>query len=255
MSVGLALFCGIVGIFTHAAAEPLSLFVATNGNDAWSGKLSEPNADNTDGPFATLERARDAIRALKQAGGLPEGGVQVTVRGGVYSLDAPVELTADDSGAADAPIVYQAAPGEEVRLVGGKVVTGFAPVSDPAILERLDEAARGNVVQADLKALGVTDFGSPKGGGLELFFQDKPMMLSRWPNEGFVNIVEEAGGDKYDIRGRVGDRIGKWVYDGDRPKRWTAENDAWVHGYWFWDWSDQRHKVKAIDTEHRTIEV
>jgi len=67
MFIGFALFCAFVGMFTHAAAEPLSLFVATNGNDAWSGKLSEPNADNTDGPFATLERARDAIRALNQA--------------------------------------------------------------------------------------------------------------------------------------------------------------------------------------------
>ena len=81
------------------------------------------------------------------------------------------------------------------------------------------------------------------------------MTLARWPNEGFVHIVAEAGGDKFDIRGRTGDRIGKWVYDGDRPKRWADENDVWVHGYWFWDWSDQRHKVKSIDTDTRVIEV
>ena len=37
--------------------------VSPRGNDAWSGRLSDPNA--TDGPFATLERARDAIRALR----------------------------------------------------------------------------------------------------------------------------------------------------------------------------------------------
>jgi len=134
-------------------------------------------------------------------------------------------------------------------------VTGFAPVTDPVILNRLDESARGNVLQASLKALGITDFGSPAGGGLELFFLDNPMTVARWPNEGFVHIVEEAGGDKYDVRGRKGDRIGKWVYDTDRPTRWAEENDVWVHGYWFWDWSDQRHKVKSIDTEKRIIEV
>ena len=28
-----------------------------------------------------------------------------------------------------------------------------------------------------------------------------------------------------------------------------------MHGYWFWDWSDQRHKVESIDTESRIISV
>ena len=49
-------------------AEPF--YVATNGNDAWSGKLAAPNAESSDGPFATLQRARDAIRAVKAQGEL-----------------------------------------------------------------------------------------------------------------------------------------------------------------------------------------
>ena len=32
-----------------------TFFVATKGNDGWSGKLAEPNGAKTDGPFATLE--------------------------------------------------------------------------------------------------------------------------------------------------------------------------------------------------------
>ena len=39
-----------------------SFFVSPSGNDAWSGRLAELNADGTDGPFATLRRARDAMR-------------------------------------------------------------------------------------------------------------------------------------------------------------------------------------------------
>jgi hypothetical protein len=38
-----------------AAAQETDFYVATNGNDAWSGRLAEPNAEKTDGPFATLE--------------------------------------------------------------------------------------------------------------------------------------------------------------------------------------------------------
>jgi len=248
--LALAFGAGAVEVSNQSA-----YYVAANGNDAWSGKLPAPNDAGTDGPFATLDRARDELRKLKSAGTLPAGGVRVVVRGGAYALRKPFELTAEDSGTPETPISYSAFPGEEVRLAGGKVVKEFKPVTDPAILQRLDESARPHVVQADLKALGIADFGSPEGGGLEVFFQDKPMTLARWPNEGFVQIVETVGGDAVDVRGTKGDRIGKWVYDGDRPKRWQQEKDIWVHGYWFWDWSDQRHKVKSIDTEKRIIEV
>jgi len=233
----------------------LILFVANNGNDAWSGRIAAPNAAKTDGPFATLERARDEIRKIKQSKEMPAGGMTVELCGGVYQREQPFELKVEDSGSEDAPVVYRARPGEEVRLVGGKMVTGFKPVTDPAILGRLAPEARGKVLQADLGALGITDFGEVKGGGLELFFEDKPMMLARWPNEEFVRIVDLVGGDPVDVRGTKGDKIGKFFYENDRPKRWVEENDVWVHGYWFWDWSDQRHKVESIDTERRVISV
>ncbi len=240
---------------TATASSPTVLYVATDGNDAWSGTVPEANAGKTDGPFATLERARDAVRELKKQGGLPEGGVAVELRGGRYERGQTFELDADDSGTEASPVVYRARQGEEVRLIGGRVVAGFKPVTDPAVVERLDESARGSVLQADLKALGITEYGPVKGGGLELFFQDEPMTLARWPNEGFVNIVDLVGGQPVDVRGTKGDKIGKFIYEGDRPKRWAGEKAPWVHGYWFWDWSDQRHAVESIDTERRVIAV
>ncbi len=245
----------LVGVMLGAEALAADFYVAPDGNDAWSGKLASPNKDKSDGPLATLERARDVIRKLKKAGGLGGVDARVLLTGGTYALGTPLELATEDSGTEEARIVYRAMPGQRVVLSGGKRVTGFAPVKDAAVLKRLPEAARGKVVRADLRALGVTDYGSPKGGGLELFYNDKPMTLARWPNEGFVRIAEEAGGKKFDVRGRKGDKIGKWIYEGDRPKRWADEKDVWVHGYWFWDWSDQRHQVKRIDTEKRLIEV
>ena len=233
----------------------VAFFVAREGNDAWSGRIAAPNADATDGPFATLERARDEIRKVKRTEGMPQGGVTVELGAGVYPREGAFELTSEDSGGEDTPVVYRAPRGEEVRLVGGKAVSGFEPVTDPAVLERLAPEARDHVLQADLGALGISDFGEVKGGGLEFFFEDRPMMLARWPNKGFVRIVDLVGGDPVDVRGTKGDKIGKFMYEGDRPKRWSGENDAWVHGYWFWDWSDQRHEVESIDTERRIISV
>lgn len=253
----------LLTIATAAQSQVVVIYVATDGNDQWSGTLAEPNADKSDGPLATLEQARDRIRRIKRQGGLPAGGVTVEIRGGVYQRRKPFELTAEDSGTAESRIayagvpVYRAPPGEQidVRLVGGRTVADFRPVTDPKVLRRLDEAARGKVLQADLKALGISDFGRAGGGGLELFFNDRPMTLARWPNRGFVNIVDLVGGQPVNVRGTKGDKIGKFMYDGDRPKRWAAENDAWVHGYWFWDWSDQRHKVESIDVQKRIISV
>ena len=88
-----------------------TFFVATDGNDAWSGTLREPNAQGTDGPFATLHRARDAVRGLKR-----RGPVVVMVRGGTYCLREPLVLGPEDSGTAESPVIYCAAPGEEANL-------------------------------------------------------------------------------------------------------------------------------------------
>ncbi|MBM4083084.1 MAG: hypothetical protein FJ278_25470, partial [Planctomycetes bacterium] len=68
---------------TRERPAGVTLFVATNGNDAWSGALAKPNRAKTDGPFATLERARDEIRRLKETTGLPDGAT-IFIRGGAY---------------------------------------------------------------------------------------------------------------------------------------------------------------------------
>jgi hypothetical protein len=236
-----------------AGDHGLQLHVSPKGNDAWSGTLAKPNAARSDGPFASLERARDEIRKRKKSAGLPAGGVTVWLAGGVYERDRPFELGPEDSGTTASPILYRGRPGQETRLIGGKRLSGFRPVSDPGVLQRLDASARANVLQADLKAQGITDYGQPGGGGLELFFQGKPMTVARWPNQGFVKIDRLLGKTVRDVRGTKGCAEGIFTCDTDRLRRWTAEDDIWLHGYWFWDWADQRQKVKAIDPDQRML--
>jgi len=235
------------------ALEPgKTFYVSTNGSDSWSGRLAAPNAQRSDGPFHTLERARDAIRALKQSGPLPDGGVTIFIRRGTYRIAEALQLTHADSGAEGAPIVYQAYQDEKVRLIGGKEITGFKQIEEPAILGRIDKQYQDKILQADLKAQGVTDYGElkPRGFGrpmypaaLELFFRDEPMQLARWPNQDWVKIVSVPAGAEG----------GKFTYEGQRPKRWVKADDIWLHGYWTWDWADSYVKVKSIDTQVREI--
>ena len=78
-SLALVALCSVVVPPAVAAApSATTVYVATTGNDAWSGKLPKPNAGKTDGPLATLAGAREALRRLKAAGGL-QGPVQVEV--------------------------------------------------------------------------------------------------------------------------------------------------------------------------------
>ena len=235
----------VTGGMLMAAPARTVFYLSPGGDDAAAGAKSAP--------FATLERARDELRALKRAGKL-SGGATVELAAGVYQLGKALELTAEDSGPSPAdPIIYRARRGANVRLVGGRVIDDFRPVTDPAVLERLDPAARGKVLVADIKALG--DFGKANGGGLEVFCNDVPMTSARWPNDGFVKIVDVIADKPVNVRGTKGDAGGKFVYDGDRAKRWVGEKDLWLHGYWFWDWSDSSQKVARLDTDKRTIEL
>jgi len=77
--------------------RPNTWYVATDGNDAWSGTLPAPSRDHADGPFATLPRARDELRRRRAAGGLPTGAT-VLVRKGTYFLAEPLVLAPSVSG-------------------------------------------------------------------------------------------------------------------------------------------------------------
>jgi len=50
----------------HSGARTAHFYVAPEGKDTWSGRYPEPRPGRNDGPFATLERAREAVRELLQ---------------------------------------------------------------------------------------------------------------------------------------------------------------------------------------------
>jgi len=232
------------GIFVYSSVGASSLYISPLGDDGAKGTI--------DSPFASLEQARSAIRTLKQEGKLPSGSITVELRGGVYCLTEPFILAQEDCGTKAAPITFRNYAQESVRITGGAVVKNFQPVTDKAILSRLEKAARDKVLQADLKGQGITDYGqlAERGFGksiptsqMELFFQDRPMTLARWPNEGYVKIDS--------VPGEAAPR--QFGYAGDRPSRWMEEPDIWVYGYWYHDWADAYLKVEKIEVPKQTI--
>jgi hypothetical protein len=76
----------------------VNLFVSPEGNDSWSGSLPEPNGNESDGPFATPERARQAIRDIRDRRG-DTTTVHVHLRDGHYMLPEPLTFSPEDCGA------------------------------------------------------------------------------------------------------------------------------------------------------------
>jgi hypothetical protein len=172
-----------------------------------------------------------------------------------------------------APVVFRAADGAQVAIAGSARIPGaaFKPVNDPAVLKRLDAAARSQVLCADLTALGFARR-SPPGAVLrlpfnvpELFVDNERMTLARWPNEGWATIqkiisegtrlnsgyvADSADPNKARPQERQG---GVFTYEGDRPARWNPESRLWLHGFWCFDWYDDAIQVAGIDTAKKEI--
>ncbi len=251
----------VTGLLEEADHFPATFYIATNGDDAWSVRLAAPNSDGTDGPFRTFQKAKDAIRASNAIPVSKESATAplvVEVREGEYDLTEPIEFDAADSGAESAPVIWRGEPGKTVLINAGRYLNDPQPVTDPAILERLAPDARDKIVQFDLKALGIDDFGTLDGGNnAQLFQNDQPMTIARYPNEGFITInrLVTEGTHVVDIRGVKGITEGKFYFEDDEFLNWEKEDDLWAFGYWFWDWSVSRQQVAKINREEKILEL
>jgi hypothetical protein len=175
-------------------------YVSPDGNDYWSGTLPSPSANNNDGPFATIERAREAVHLLKQKvysekkppiekrfiGSPYKYGdgrdILVLIRGGYYSLDKPLQFGPDDGGErveTDLPtgafefhklkdyfVTYSAYPGEIPIISGGKKITNWRKEKEKWI--------------TDIKGMEVK----------KLLANGKSQTLARTPNEGYFTLSE-----------------------------------------------------------------
>jgi len=129
-------------------AEDARFYVAPDGRDAWSGRVAAANADRTDGPFATLGRARDAVRRLLRS--RPQD-VVVLLRGGTYRLTETVVFGLEDSPGPEHRVRYEAYPGETPVLTSGVPITKWRKLD--AALPGLPAAARGKVWVGDVSHL------------------------------------------------------------------------------------------------------
>lgn len=209
-----------------AVLAPTQFFVAPDGHDTWSGTLTQPNAAQSDGPFASLSRAIAAVRAARQAaGGQLAGRPMIEVRAGTYHLEKTIELLPEDSG-----LILRAYRNERPILSGGVAITKW-------------EVAANGVWKAQLPDV--------KAGGwhfTQLFVNDQRRFRPRLPATGYFKIAgelepsSEAGGRGFD----------RFIFGGDDVRAdWSNLHDVEVLA--FHSWSMSRLPIKAVDAGKKIV--
>lgn len=221
-----------------------NLYVATTGDDRNPGTEGKP--------FATISRAKSAVRDLRKRTTEP---IRVVVRGGTYYLPEPLTFGPEDSGTAKAPVTYAAYPGERVTLSGGR---------------KLDcrwEPYRNGIVQCSLQEV--------KQGGLyftQLFVNGKRQSRARYPNldpqnplvhgKGYINPAGAIGGEVPSFHPDPNEDM---TFSGEAPrgivfdpatftnKRWARPEEAVIHIFQANYWGNLQWRLKEIDWAKHTI--
>lgn len=221
----LMLLCGCA-LAPHFHSDPV-FYVAPNGHDENPGTQARP--------FATLTRARDAVRQLNRSLGQD---IKVVLRGGRYLMEQPLVLEPQDSGNETTRIIYEAYPGETPLLSGGRVISGFKPLGTAGAPAGLPAAARPHVLVAEIpqgwRFHYLYDNGEPRPCAATPEHDDWP----RWPK--IVGVGKRGpGGQELHFPAGALDHV---------PSNGDAEL-CWVPGYW---WMNELAVLRKVNTTSAT---
>ena len=177
---------------TAFAAETV-LYVSPTGSDSHPGTEAQP--------LATLQQAQKLLRQAM-------GKKTVSLRGGTHYLPATLVLQAQDSGTAEAPVTWQAFPGETAIISGGrKLDLSWQPFKD-------------GIMQAKVPQDLVSD---------QLFVSGQRQPMARYPN---FNATERI------FNGFAADAFSK-----ERAARWQHPDTGFIHAMHSHAWGGFHYRI------------
>lgn len=205
---------------------PGVFFVATNGNDAWSGRFASPNRASNDGPVATLPRALAAAREFRMGQGSGQPSASIVVRDGTHFLGEPLVLMPQDS-----QLNIVAYSGEQPILSGGRRITGW----------RQTTVNGRNVWAAD-----VPEAREGKWSFRELWVSGRRAVRARLPTWGYREVAELP-----DKTPNWTDGHSRFRYQEGDLKAWPTITNADV--MIMTRWVESRLPVVAVDEKERLV--
>ncbi len=216
------------GMVVGENEEQISLYVSREtGNNDWSGRLKSPNSDRTDGPFATIRKAKSAIRQLKQKQEGLSRPVTVYVRDGRYALREPLVFTPEDSGSPDHRITYRAYPGESPVVSGGRRLGEWQKTERDLWKMKLDRVAGG------------------EWSFRQLWINGKRRQRARMPNDGYYEFKNMV---KPDNPGADVNRRAFVFKEGQIKANWTNLQNIEILKYF--GWNEARRTIRKVDTKN-----
>ncbi len=205
-------------------------YVSPVGDDGWSGTLAEPNRERTDGPFASIRRAQQAVRSARAAETADARRCVVLLRGGRYELEAPLLFEPADSN-----VTYRAYRNETPIVSGGRRITGW-------------ETSEDGIWRTTIPAVADGDWHF-----WQLFVNGRRATRCRSPNQGYFRsagpLVPRAPRHTPEFRNKEA-RLGLYYNEGDlaRGPGWEEMNLILFHS-----WTASVHWVADIDPDERIV--
>jgi parallel beta-helix repeat protein len=209
-----------------ASAKSFILYVATNGNDGWSGRLEKPTRDGQDGPLATLPAALKAARLARQSSVKSFDRTTIFLRGGTYSITEPIALGPEDSGrSANQPLMVAAYRKEKPVLSGGRRITGWKKIE-----------GKSGWWQA-----AVPEVREGKWRFRQLFINGQRKRRARSPSVGYF----QADGEYLNL-----DPIQLKYHNGDIKKEWVGSGVELIALH---KWIDLRQYIRGLDETNHAV--
>lgn len=207
---------------TTLIAQELNFYVSATGNDASGG--TSPSA-----AFATLERAKQAVRQAKE-NNRNITSVNVYIKGGDYQLAQPLVFKPEDSGTENMQITWQAMPGEKVQISGGEKISGWKKGKNGIWQTSIPEVKEG------------------KWYFQEIWVNGQTRLRARTPNEGFYYVkgFPEGTPKRYNSRTKSFE-----FAKGDLNPKWTNLKEVVVIVYHYW--TDSHMPVESIDDKTSVV--
>ena len=226
---GAAILAGLTETAAEGAEATTVFYVAPNGSDTNPGDEAKP--------FATLARARDAIRQVKaKSGGKVAAPVKVLVRGGKYFLAETLVIGPQDSGTRESPITYMAYPGEKPVISGGRRLIKWTPYRDKILRCEVPEAKGG------------------KWKFRSLFLNGKRQIRARYPNFDPKKPIHGGWAFMENYSYAQDGKSGIVTYKpGTFPRHWAKPGEGEVNMFVVANWHNDIVPVRAVNEQNRTI--
>ncbi|MBP3360930.1 MAG: hypothetical protein J6N52_08770 [Clostridia bacterium] len=214
---------------------PTDIYVAQNGSDENNGTASSP--------LKTVSAALARVSSFNSNKEYEGKNITVQVADGNYNIAKPVNIT--EGTISNLGSLTIRGIGNNVRFYGGIKVKGsdFKKVTDISTLSMFDKSVEGKIYSLNLADYNVNV--SYKDGTninndpifTSICYNNRSEQIAKYPNEGYGVGTTRIGKDSENRKTQV---------KSADIKNWKNIEEAWIRGFFLYDWDLVRGKIASI---------